>query len=90
MGRQVHVADPDGKEMFLQLLSALKDDVAEKASTSSRTSLGQDRGGSSWLQELVEFFQIFVRTSCNICLRIVSGSLYDTQMEGTIFEINWH
>ena len=45
MGRQVHVADPDGKEMFLQLLSALKDDVAEKASTSSRTSLGQDRGG---------------------------------------------
>ena len=38
------MADPDGKEMFLQLLSALKDDVALKASTSSRASLGQDRG----------------------------------------------
>lgn len=38
------MADPDGKEMFLQLLSALKDDVAEKTSTSSRRSLGQDRG----------------------------------------------
>ena len=38
----VHVADPDGKEMFLQLLSALKDDVALKASTSSRASLGQE------------------------------------------------
>ena len=67
------MADPDGKEMFLQLLSALKEDVAEKASTSSRTSQGQD-GVSPGMAEMSNplshghcpSFNIFVRTSCNM------------------------
>jgi len=39
---QVHVADPEGKEMFLQLLSTLKDDVAERAADAPPGQLGQD------------------------------------------------
>lgn len=38
----VHVADPEGKEMFLQLLSTLKDDVAERAADAPPGQLGQE------------------------------------------------
>lgn len=38
----MHVADPEGKEMFLQLLSTLKDDVAERAADAPPGQLGQD------------------------------------------------
>ena len=42
----MHVADPEGKEMFLQLLSTLKDDVAERAAAAPPDQLGEELLGA--------------------------------------------
>ena len=77
MTSQVHVADPDGKEMFLQLLSALKGDVAEKASTSS-TSQGQD-GVAPGIAEMSNPLRVIVLHLTSLfVLPVICLRIYDT------------